>query len=486
MTRGSMPRTSSFFWASDDLFDEEHNDDGCGDSNLGLSLDRSDHATSLASVVEGNEDGSQADDIPVDIHVSSPPRGEDDERAGLVENGGRGHRQYYYGAVPPAELPVLTRSFSLPRSRPIRFQVIIWHIGNVDVQLCTVKMKFRLTIFWNDDKKRNCKHSVDKERVQWVMDGRQRAYARSTEKGRQTAQPEDDEPDAVIDVPPVSILNAIELGDADAAEIDMIDPRTRLMRWTCMYSAILFQPQMSVRDFPHDSHDILLKVGVLAHRCMGGRWDRSLHPLKLADERDSHGSTAIPHGLIVEHCHMPDFAFKSSDLRFDFIPLAYCGRTMPLSKRDEYLQVCLPVHRKSYYFDSSVMPLLAVLNIIAITCLIRNFTSATAAVEILLSIAFVQVGIRLTLDSRLPSVGYQIKMQRVMNCCFWLLSWLVLESNLAFFLVVKMGWEIETTDKIDFLAAVAGFGYNVYIIRMYFSGKKYMNDKLTEPSGFIP
>ena len=453
---------------------------------------------SLASVVEGDE--SQADEFNLGarrdvlrLPSGQPhgyPRGEEDERAGLVASGlgggchPRQHQQY--GAVPPT---VVTRVLSPPapptqRSRPIRFQVVIWHIGTVDVQLCQVKMRFRLTIFWNDDRRQwNGGRSADRPSREWVMDGRQRAYARAAEGGR---QPDEDGPDAVMDVPPVSILNAVDFEGVDAAEIDMIDPRTRLMRWTCMYSAVLFQPQMSVRDFPHDSHDILLKVGVLAHRGPGGRWDRTLHPLELADDRDSQGSTAVPHGLIVDHCHIPDFAFKSSDLAFDFLPLGYGVRTVPLAKRDVYLQVRLPVHRKSYYFDSSVMPILAVLNVIAITCLIRNFTSATAAAEILLSIAFVQVGIRLTLDSRLPSVGYQIKMQRVMNCCFWLLSALVLESNLAFFLVVKMGWTVESTDRIDLAAAVAGFGYNAFIVRMYFDGKKYMNDKLTEPTGLIP
>lgn len=88
----------------------------------------------------------------------------------------------------------------------------------------------------------------------------------------------------------------------------------------------------------------------------------------------------------------------------------------------------------------------------------------------MLSIAFVQVGIRLTLDSRLPSVGYTIKMQKVMNCCFWLLSALVLESNIVFFLVTKMGWETSATDRIDLAAAFVALLYNGYIVRTYFNG----------------
>ena len=78
---------------------------------------------------------------------------------------------------------------------------------------------------------------------------------------------------------------------------------------------------------------------------------------------------------------------------------------------DVFLQVSLPVFRQSGHYDKSILPVLVMLNIIAISCLARNFNSASASAELMLGIAFVQVGIRLTLDSRLPSVGYQIKMQ---------------------------------------------------------------------------
>lgn len=55
LTRGSIPRTSSFFWASDDLFDEKLNDDGCGDSLsciflFGLFSARVMSSSSLASL----------------------------------------------------------------------------------------------------------------------------------------------------------------------------------------------------------------------------------------------------------------------------------------------------------------------------------------------------------------------------------------------------------------------------------------------------
>lgn len=259
----------------------------------------------------------------------------------------------------------------------------------------------------------------------------------------------------------------------DSPDITMINRATRSMRWTCMYNTTLFQgDHMSVKDFPHDTHQIKLKVGILAHRGRGGRWDHNTYRLALATEADSQGSTRIPYGLVVDHCHVPDFGFDPADLHFRFLPLTYGGWKKSdiggQQDRDVFLQVTLPVHRQSGHYDTSILPILVMLNIIAISCLIRNFGSASASTEIMLSIAFVQVGIRLTLDSRLPCVGYQIKMQRVMNCCFWLLCGLVIESNVAFFLVKKIGWEIDSTNRIDLATTLVALAYNVYIIAIYF------------------
>jgi len=146
----------------------------------------------------------------------------------------------------------------------------------------------------------------------------------------------------------------------------------------------------------------------------GQRWDQSIYKLALATEEDSQGSTRIPYGLIVEYCTIPDFTYEPNELSFAFVPLLF-GSGKRLTERDRYLQVELPVYRSSGHYDRSIMPILALLNIVAITCLPRNFDSATASTETMLSIAFVQVGIRLTIDSRLPSVGYQIKFQKVIS-----------------------------------------------------------------------
>ena len=59
---------------------------------------------------------------------------------------------------------------------------------------------------------------------------------------------------------------------------------------------------------------------------------------------------------------------------------------------------------------------------------------------------------------------------QVMNNCFWLLSGLVLESNIVFFLVMKLGWDISSTNKLDLLTAFVALVYNLYIVIMYYAG----------------
>ena len=123
--------------------------------------------------------------------------------------------------------------------KSIRFQVVIWHIGTIDVQTGFVKVRFRLTLFWTDDAKKDvtspskANKNIQPDTV-WEMAGRQRAHLKTWDKQESMVK-------EMIDVPPVSILNAVEFETVDAPEITMTNTQTRSMRWTCMYSATLFQ-----------------------------------------------------------------------------------------------------------------------------------------------------------------------------------------------------------------------------------------------------
>lgn len=474
-----MQRNTSFFWASDALrefgdsedenedptgasigltFDDEYDEEIVDTDELGMDQSKKNIADEEQALVENNDNRYGSTDI------SSATHDVPEQRRKLFA-------KKKFGAVSFAD--DTKQGTATVATKSIRFQVVIWHISDVDVQHGNVKMRFRITIFWNDDNvstvSKNGSADTPRQHSVWVMEGRQRACCKDLNN---------DHVKEMIDVPAVSILNATKFETVGNPEIVMANEHDRLMRWTCMYNATLFQgDHFRVDQFPHDQHTLKLKIGILAGRGKGGRWDHYIYRLDLAQSSDSQGSTSVPHGLIVDHVRAPDFSFDPNDLGFEFVPLMY-GVGSSAREKDRYLQVTLPVVRESGHFDKSIIPILIVLNIIAISCLPRNFDSATASTETMLSIAFVQVGIRLTVDSRLPSVGYQIKMQRVLNHCFWLLSLLVLESNTIFFLVMKRGWDRDFTDDIDSGFAFLAFTYNLYIMIIYYSGRSATKAKL--------
>ena len=426
-----MKRNTSFFWASDDLHDDEYSD-----IDDGYELDACTSDDIIGSI---DTTPSSPERVALNTHSSYDRSGYGTSTASTTHDNQQ-QQPLAFRRRQLFDVPKTTSKQLIGDNHDmsIRFQVVIWHIGTIDVQTGCVKMRFRLTLFWNDyGDNLNTQSSPTKQANKsntpnaatddvWIMEGRQRAYLRNKHDESTIKE--------MIDVPPVSIMNAVEFETVDGPEITVQRvtdgcQQFRRMRWTCMYSGLLFQgDHMSVKDFPHDSHLIKLKLGILAHRKKGHRWDYRIHKLALANESDSQGSTHIPFGLVVDHCHVPDFGFEASDLQFEFLPLTY-GRTwknkttgLQINRKlsedgggggelDVFLQVSLPVFRQSGHYDKSILPVLVMLNIIAISCLARNFNSASASAELMLGIAFVQVGIRLTLDSRLPSVGYQIKMQ---------------------------------------------------------------------------
>lgn len=326
----------------------------------------------------------------------------------------------------------------------------------IDPHVCC---RFRITIFWHADTEAEKSSGAEAEQSSvWEMQGRQKAYRNELHEDANIKE--------AVDVPPISILNAVSYDVDGKPEVMMMRKDTKLMRWSCMYNATLSQEDMRVDSFPHDRHDLSIKIGVLAHRGAGHRWDRNKWTLDLATTEDSQGSTRVPYGLVVDHVSVPDFLHDKDGLQFEFVPLSF-------GSGDKCLHVKLNVVRDSGQYDKNIMPTLSLLNVVAISSITRNFASATASTEIMLGIAFVEIGIRLSIDSRLPSVGYQIKMQSILNQCFWMLCLLVLESNVVFFLVKKRGWKIAETDLVDLVAAVLALVYTIYITWYYYQGKDH-------------
>jgi hypothetical protein len=364
-----------------------------------------------------------------------------------------------------------SRFSALRPKQSIRFQVVIWYVGQIDMVQGRVPMTFRVTLFWNDQTPEEETDDLDSVSTRsssvWQMHGRQRAFQKEIMKDSQAYNRE-------VEVPPVSILNVVTFDTIGSPEVSLLREDTKLMRWTCMYKATLVQEHWRVDGFPHDDHDITLKLAVLAHRLPGQQWDRNVWELGLATEEDSQGSTRIPHGLCVDHMSIPEFMFnKEQGLQFELVPLNFGpgGR----ASSDTCLSVKLKVLRESGYYDNNIIPLLGLLNLVAISTLFLEPIDFFQRALLTLNIAFVEIGIRMTTDSHLPNVSYQIKMQKILNEYFCGLLFLVLEGNLVY----EMHRAGSTrTIYIDALAAILTLMHNAYTIFDYYSDRYVARRKL--------
>jgi len=354
--------------------------------------------------------------------------------------------------------------------KTIRFQVVVWSVGPPDTISGRVQMKFRVTIFWNDMRPVEEHRESDGGGVgtQFIMKGRQKAVERKITS---------EEAVRTIDVPQVSILNVQNFEVIGPPEVTLLRPSSRLLRWTCLYRATLLQDDFQVEKFPHDEHELCLKLGVLAQRQAGGRFDRSKWALALATEADSQRSIRIPHGLLVDHVKVPGFTYDSNrGLDFQLTPLSFGPKSLNVTEQDHCLEVKLRVRRDSGYYDRNIMPLLCSINLVAISILCLDASNFFQRGLMMLNIAFVQMGMRMTLDSRLPSVGYQIKMQVILNRFFYSLMFMVMESSFLYSLHSR-GVAISHIRIIDLTVGIVLILNTGYLSYIYY---KDVNPKMSK------
>eukprot|EP00559_Dactyliosolen_fragilissimus_P007241 CAMPEP_0184863224 /NCGR_PEP_ID=MMETSP0580-20130426/9835_1 /TAXON_ID=1118495 /ORGANISM="Dactyliosolen fragilissimus" /LENGTH=430 /DNA_ID=CAMNT_0027361421 /DNA_START=85 /DNA_END=1374 /DNA_ORIENTATION=- len=359
--------------------------------------------------------------------------------------------------------------------KTLRFQIVVWYVGPLDVLQGQVKVKFRVTLFWNDDKEDE-KYFEPTDSVEGIEE----KYVETKElfmRGRHSASERiTHEPEhSIIDVPAISILNAVSfdvLGDPNG-DISCLSQRTKLMRWTCLYSAVLFQSDLRVDNFPHDSHDLVIKIGILSGRSSGGRWDSSVWKLALATEKDTKGTTRVPEGLMVDHVKIPGFSHDNSKcLQFSFVPLDYgCERNCRMND-EKCLLVKIKVNRESSYYDWNIIPLLITLDIVAICVLCQNANDFFQRGLMLLNTAFLEIGMRMSLDDRLPRVGYQIKLQSILSHYFFKLLALTIESAFLYYLIKYRDWTVHDTNIIDASVAIFSLIHASILMHIYYRDRK--------------
>jgi hypothetical protein len=366
----------------------------------------------------------------------------------------------------------------------------------MDIIQGRVPVTFRVTIFWNApssqsgenefefgsnhastttmDETKSTTSQKSQNTSTWQMLGRQKAFLADMK----------DVPTTTVEVPPVSILNVVNfdtIGDPEVSVLredvdeDENGTTTRLMRWSCMYRAVLVQDHWDVHQFPHDEHKITLRLAILSQRQRGATWDRHVWKLALATPEDSQGSVRMPQGLVVDQVHIPGFHYNRREgLQFAFVPLEYGPGGGHIETSETCLEVTLPVWRNSSYYDRNIMPLLGMLHLVAITITALEAENFFERALLTLNIAFVEIGMRMTADSKLPTASYQIKMQRILNEYFFGLLFLVLESMLVYELH-NAGYRF--TNTIDWMAALMILSHNIYTLVTYYWDAKRISGR---------
>ncbi|KAG7367727.1 hypothetical protein IV203_030398 [Nitzschia inconspicua] len=192
-------------------------------------------------------------------------------------------------------------------------------------------------------------------------------------------------------------------GTIGGTKIDCLDGQERLLRWTAMYRATVLQSDVDVGHFPHDLHHVTAQAGHSESSVQES--DIGLNSMEISLGDGSRFAILETHSLWNDHnqnTHHPDYI----------------------------LRVSVTALRESGYYDQNIVPLVALLNVVAVSVLTFQDSDLFHRALITLNIAFVEMSIRMTADSHLPSVGYQIRLQRILNEWFVILMMLLLEGML--------------------------------------------------------
>ncbi|KAG7348707.1 hypothetical protein IV203_011304 [Nitzschia inconspicua] len=192
-----------------------------------------------------------------------------------------------------------------------------------------------------------------------------------------------------------------------------------------------------------------LKLAILSHRSKNRTSDSTEWKSALATEADSQYSRRIPYGMIVDQVKIPGLAVNHNQ---------------NTHHPDYILRVSVTALRESGYYDQNIVPLVALLNVVALSVLTFQDSDLFHRALITLNIAFVEISIRMTADSHLPSVGYQIRLQRVLNEWFVILMMLLLEGMLVFVMRTYLEIDESYTKALDWITAISAFAHNIKIL----------------------
>jgi hypothetical protein len=285
-----------------------------------------------------------------------------------------------------------------------RLKRSIRHIGAINVVESKVDMRFRVTSFWNDRTRDVNDQLVPllKERRILQIQGRRKAQLKKRVQ---------------LDIPQVAILNFSALDILNfPAEVTLLNEKgKRLLRWTCEFLATFqqglqqctlqqglqpgLQQGIDAKLFPYDEFDLRVDLGISVYKQVGREWDETDGDvLGLATWNDNERKATNPHGAVENNVIIPGFLHK---------PLVISSEKDNSGKMigGKVMRYRIRVRRQHAYFNQNILLPLVALHICAIMALVLPIEDFAGRASVLLTVAFLEIGLRLSLDSRLPEVA---------------------------------------------------------------------------------
>lgn len=335
--------------------------------------------------------------------------------------------------------------------------------GTLDTLDGTINAMFRVTVFWNvkpDEATKDQLMSLKGLR-DWSKEKRDSSWP---------THPDDVSKGIKIWVPPMSILNSVSFEMANpnqGVEVHCIDPEKGLMRKTMLYRAILTQDMENICNFPHDVYLLKIELGVT----YGKGEEMSIGFATMEDNR-SQNRLMNPNGDLDDSITLPGFT-RANHLTFH-TEKKICDAN---AKGDMWV-VNLKVARNSVYYDTNIIPIVLATNVAALMALAEPAAEVNNRLQIILAVAFLEVGFRFTIDSKLPEVNCQIKLQSFLNSFFYMLIMLALEGCILYLLTERL--QVVETKIADYVDIVFASVFALYSAvqggTVYYEGQQHKKE----------
>jgi len=233
-----------------------------------------------------------------------------------------------------------------------------------------------------------------------------------------------------VHVPQLAMLDCAEFDIISKAEVHFLRLNGNgegLWRLTCEYDAVLGQ-DLDFGQYPYDKQILKLRFGISVYKKLGQTY--SDMAIAAAEVDDNEKDDGHPFGKIEGKINVPGFHL-GHELHKNVLQKSY-------GAFNQRIEFCIPIRRYHTTINKEVMTPLLYLHFLAILSRVLPIEEVASRVSTLLSIAFVEIGVKFILDRKLPTVNYPILIQRMVNASFYSLLLLGIESYLLYFFIIRV------------------------------------------------